>query len=862
MEGIERGDEGDNWPQDSPIIEEDVPAELDEFVRLVHLRQYDKAKAMFDDCLSVHKDWLPVAVEHVEFLLQISAGPEDVGKYLEDGRLNEGLPTLARAYFLLATDFASLQQGHLTPQALVDASVIWLHFSTRGEFEELQGLDASPPILATSCSLTHICIQEYTLSLLLRTAISIQSFQENCFSDLSSFPSSLREQGWSYFVTIFECLLQNESWWHAHEILRSLFVVLDVTESRKLLQGYVNRVHLLKIPDETAAIGLCSAIQSFLQFLHCGNTFYGWKWNDKLSSALFPQGFSRKVTESGTVTLHDLETLTGITIPWLERSPMYLMRNMPPTNERGVEQDDRIPRSSSLRIFTELAESCGLEEGLVVALTTGNQNNVLRFLKAGTSIDSVDWLDRTALHRAILCGENDIVKLLMSVGVNVFCSDWFSLTPLHLAAKENNISAIQTLLSHNKNARRGPTYSAGFNQWTPLHFASFYGHIDAMKSLLENGANLNEKTQLGLTPLMLAAGRGHLTSVSFLQTRANSEARSRGSRTSFLERRKARDQPTEKFTGGLPITNSRLWGTELDTQDALIKWLFFTLGKPLSEDRRKRTKLPKAIMAPPIKLREIMQATIADLLLQHPIDQNWQDALGRTPLSYAAASGNHLVIKLLLAQPNIRAEIPDKASKSPTSYAALFGTVKSLELLLDYEDATGEVRSPFLLMDAIVCGNTDTVRFLLQEKNEPNLNYDWNPGEALNLASARGHNGIVELLLQQPEMDINGRNGKGDTSLQLAVEIGSDKVVRMLVGRDDVDVNRKSSMGVSSLSRAVRSGHDDVVEALLARKDIDLDLQYVREESMQSHGQQRSLQLVLDAREKRRLEAEQNFESQ
>ena len=51
-------------------IEEDVKAELEEFVRLSHTGQFKDAHELFDECLSSHDGWYPVAAEYADCLLR------------------------------------------------------------------------------------------------------------------------------------------------------------------------------------------------------------------------------------------------------------------------------------------------------------------------------------------------------------------------------------------------------------------------------------------------------------------------------------------------------------------------------------------------------------------------------------------------------------------------------------------------------------------------------------------------------------------------------------------------------------------------------------------------------------------------
>lgn len=51
-------------------IEEDVTAELEDFVRLSHLCQFQDAHELYDECLSHYNGWFPVAAEYADCLLR------------------------------------------------------------------------------------------------------------------------------------------------------------------------------------------------------------------------------------------------------------------------------------------------------------------------------------------------------------------------------------------------------------------------------------------------------------------------------------------------------------------------------------------------------------------------------------------------------------------------------------------------------------------------------------------------------------------------------------------------------------------------------------------------------------------------
>ena len=51
-------------------IQEDVGAELEDFVRLNHTGQFKDAHELYDECLSIHDDWYPIAAEYADCLLR------------------------------------------------------------------------------------------------------------------------------------------------------------------------------------------------------------------------------------------------------------------------------------------------------------------------------------------------------------------------------------------------------------------------------------------------------------------------------------------------------------------------------------------------------------------------------------------------------------------------------------------------------------------------------------------------------------------------------------------------------------------------------------------------------------------------
>ncbi|RXW14277.1 hypothetical protein EST38_g11578 [Candolleomyces aberdarensis] len=96
---------------------------------------------------------------------------------------------------------------------------------------------------------------------------------------------------------------------------------------------------------------------------------------------------------------------------------------------------------------------------------------------------------------------------------------------------------------------------------------------------------------------------------------------------------------------------------------------------------------------------------------------------------------------------------------------------------------------------------------------------------ALLWASLYGQHSIVQLLLSNPNVDLNYKDKDGNTALILAAEGGFEEVVRALLAQSPgVKRNVRNRNGDTALSLAVWHGYKGIVRLLLARKDVDVSV--------------------------------------
>ena len=185
---------------------------------------------------------------------------------------------------------------------------------------------------------------------------------------------------------------------------------------------------------------------------------------------------------------------------------------------------------------------------------------------AGTSVNTADSRGWTALHMAILCGnQGNAIPTLLELGAKVNQAAKDGWTPLHAAAASfhsNRYSVFRLIMDAkpdvNAKTRDGltPLHAAAIsafvgyqqteedvvnrvrdlikagasleaqdaNSRTPLHWAAMQGAMIDMsisdfmvKALLEAGANANAVDKLGRTPLHYAAEQGFIPIVEALR---------------------------------------------------------------------------------------------------------------------------------------------------------------------------------------------------------------------------------------------------------------------------------------------------------------------------------------------------------
>ncbi|KAK1766526.1 ankyrin-1 [Phialemonium atrogriseum] len=160
------------------------------------------------------------------------------------------------------------------------------------------------------------------------------------------------------------------------------------------------------------------------------------------------------------------------------------------------------------------------------------------------------------------------------------------------------------------------------------------------------------------------------------------------------------------------------------------------------------------------------------------------------------------------------------ASKTSLSLAAYLGRDEILLIFLQrgfgwaVNECIGKDLPP--LLAAAYAGRESSARILLSKGGANPRLRGYGNNTSLFWASARGHENMVNLLLQSGAADdINFANDKGLTPLMVAAQHGHHGVVEALLARG-ADVHAVNSKQQSAIHLASHSGHLDIVSSLLS----------------------------------------------
>ncbi|XP_020733005.1 ankyrin repeat domain-containing protein 6 isoform X6 [Odocoileus virginianus] len=156
-------------------------------------------------------------------------------------------------------------------------------------------------------------------------------------------------------------------------------------------------------------------------------------------------------------------------------------------------------------------EKEGDQTALHRAAVVGNTEVIAALIQEGCALDRQDKDGNTALHEASWHGFSQSAKLLVKAGANVLAKNKAGNTALHLACQNSHAQSTRVLLLGG--SRADLKNNAGD---TCLHVAARYNHLSIIKLLLSAFCSVHEKNQAGDTALHIAAALNHKKVVKVL----------------------------------------------------------------------------------------------------------------------------------------------------------------------------------------------------------------------------------------------------------------------------------------------------------------------------------------------------------
>lgn len=364
----------------------------------------------------------------------------------------------------------------------------------------------------------------------------------------------------------------------------------------------------------------------------------------------------------------------------------------------------------------------------------------LLFDKTNTSLDFRDQFGRTPLSHAAQHGEERLVEFLLSKEtVDPDSKDENGFTPLSFAVQCSHEETVKVFLDPNKNRGKVTFDSQNNDGWTPLSYAATRGDVRTVGLLLETGrVQPDMPTHDGRTPLSLAAEHGYRKVVELLtKNGVNPNFRDKDDRTPLAWA----IEGTHKYCTTCSIVSHLLSvGADLDSKDINDQML----------------------------LQRVVEKGSDRAALEILSGMKFYD---RTPLSWAAETGNETVVKFLLTQDATKVDSEDRGGRTALWRAADARKEPVMKLLARKDNQTFTV--------FVQEGNELGVRCMLDAGCDANMR-DPLGRTLLHVAALHGQYKILEDIIEAG-VDINAKDNDEKTPIRLAVEEQETETIEVLL---------------------------------------------------------------------------------
>ncbi|KAJ9297660.1 hypothetical protein DTO271G3_4435 [Paecilomyces variotii] len=476
------------------------------------------------------------------------------------------------------------------------------------------------------------------------------------------------------------------------------------------------------------------------------------------------------------------------------------------------------PRLRALLVSTTTTTEIFMSNLLVGAAAVGDVEICRTLIEAGADLDAPSGLGMrtTALHRALLFGKMECVRMLLKAGAdpNLIMDGE---TPLHIACStRSSLDAVRLLLQFG--AHVNPAQNSA--RLTPLQLAVQAGEPDLVQLLLDSKANPNSFTTSSegsalqiacsdsrnakIVELLIAAGADIDSRPGYQRDKRNpdylgdsdTESESDDDLGESLFSNSVLVPPSFKPAILIAAENDNWEVVQLLLEEgaavnaSLGKCPVRFLEKGIDEisymgGHPVFTPLQAAIRAENITMTRMLLSAGAH------IDARRKGKYGHTALQICAMIGNERLIEILLRKKaDINAPAGVFHGRTALQAAATNSDPKVLSILLregaNVNALPAERQGKTALQIAAAAGNTEGVRILLDANAAVNVDPALTEGvtalgEAIKISDSAIRHEIVNLLLRAGAYTENPQNRKQYAPLHIAVRESNWEITRQLL---------------------------------------------------------------------------------
>ena len=401
----------------------------------------------------------------------------------------------------------------------------------------------------------------------------------------------------------------------------------------------------------------------------------------------------------------------------------------------------------------------------------------------------------TALHIASTLASNDTLSLLLEKNADPNIQNMAGNTPLHLACKINAPNIARRLLQDTrinvnlKNKEEGNT---------AIHIASTVANEDILSLLLDKYSDPNIQNMAGDTPLHIAC-------------KMNAPK---------IVKRILQDSRINVNLKNAVEGNTALHIASTVANEDILSLLLEKNADPNIQNMAGNTSLHTACkMNAPKIVKRLLQDSRINVNLKNAVE-------GNTALHIASTVANEDILSLLLeknADPNIQ----NMAGNTPLQIACKMNAPKIVKRLLQDSRINANLKNTLEGNTAMHIASTlaidDILSLLLEKYADPNIQ-NMAGDTPLHIACKMNAPKIVRRLLQDIRINMNLKNTvEGNTAMHIASTLASEDILSILLAKY-ADPNIQNMAGDTPLHIASRNIAPKIVKRLLqdCRTEITL----------------------------------------